>query len=576
MINTRFARGLVALALSGCGGGPGPDFPSGYAIMRGDVHGADPIGRETLIMADNQDHYLYGEPVWIRQRVVDQFITTAIRAPQLDLFAPAVLETAVHYLDPDPPPVIHLGDGMDLACRDEYQRFVGVMNTAKSGWFMAPGNHDGIYFGSSNEKSDWVAACDGGGGPMNQAAFVEGYVNDQLGGRVNANEDGSKTFARTRRDRKQGNWTYPGSDPAAWLTRIAWHVDDDEPHKSFVIQELDATLNGARRVKYVLLDTANFEYEPRLLPVPPHVNPGSTGDLGEEQIEILKSWLVDYQNVDKYPGSRPVVVLMGHHPFSALTARARKAFDELRRKYGVLLYVSAHTHHGTYYSHAEDNGGWLELNVGSTIDWPLEFRTLRVLKPPASDGGAAFYTNSMLIELSGDNTPKCNPEWQPKRGDPDYYVDYTKTFKDAPGTSKLIFDSLLQSYKRMLGRMPRADGSLIPAIPTLESYVFPAGLRARTDAELASNIDAVAALGSDKPSLNTKRSLLMALRDFDDHRDLPDKLSGDPSAAPTDAKVVHLEYRVCQAIWASQDDETGVRRARRENNYIGYPPPPAK
>ncbi len=566
---------LLALSCAGCGG-PGPDFPTGYVILRGDVHGSEPIGREALIMADNQEHYLYGEPVWIRQRVVDQFVTTAIRAPQLDLFGPAVLEEALHYLDPDPPPVIHLGDGMDLACVDEYQRFTRVMNTTQGEWFMAPGNHDGIYFGSSNEKSDWLAACSGGGGPMNQAAFVEGYVNDQLGRRDQSKDDGSRAFARTRRERKSGDWSYGGKDPAAWLTRVAWRVDDSAPHKSFVIQELTATMpHGAQPLKYILLDTANFEHEPRLLPIPPHVNPGSTGDLSAAQLSVLEGWLAGYTDATKYPGAKPAVVLMGHHPFGSLTQRAARRFDELRRKYGVLLYVSAHTHHGTYYSHTDDTSGWLELNVGSTIDWPLEFRTFRVLQPPANDGGAVFYTNSKLIELSEENAPDCNLEWQPKPGDPDYYVDYTRTFKDAPGTSKLIFDSLLRSYERMLGRLPRADGSLIPAIPTREGFSFPPVLGARTDEELAARIRAVAALGPDKPSLDIKRSLLRALRDFDDTRELPETLVGKPGTEETDAKSVHRLYRVCQAVWASQDDQTGVRRARRENNYVGYPPPKA-
>jgi hypothetical protein len=45
-----------------------------------------------------------------------------------------------------------------------------------------------------------------------------------------------------------------------------------------------------------------------------------------------------------------------------------------------LMYVSAHTHAGHFIVHKEDpqQDNWLELNVGSILDWSLEFRTLEI------------------------------------------------------------------------------------------------------------------------------------------------------------------------------------------------------
>lgn len=581
------SRLLPLLVVLGCSGKP--QLPSGYVVASGDQGGARPISRGVLLIADNQQHYLYGEPVWIRTALVDKFVQSAIRAPQLDLFGPSVLEWVLKN-HADIAPVIHLGDALNLSCVEEYDRFVATMRHAGKGWFIAPGNHDGIYFGSSSSHSEWAAVCQGGGGPMSKAAFVDRYVREALAGKhasgpVNAatvTDPGTAEFAARFDGRSAGTWTYSGTK-TPWLRRVAWRVDPNAPHHSYVVQEIDATFGRGRRARYILLDTSHYEHAPQLVPIPPHVNPGSTGDLRDEQFSIVDGWLEE-----KDAGApEPIVVLFGHHPYEALTNRARARLEQLRAKHRVLLYVSAHTHRGGYFIRSGDDSSWLELNVGSLVDWPLEFRSFRVLEFQNEDGSLGVYTNSPLFTLGriwdDVDAPECDSAWQPQLGDPDYYVDYAQLIGRTPAqTAKFLFDSLLHSYLRLLRHVPSAP----------ENTVWPPGTS--SDESLVGAIHRALEAGADAAGLNVKRTLLRELERFDRERGVqarqpvpaapppeapapepsgPEEATAEtPSGGSVDGTKVHRDYRLCQAMWASQDDETGARRARNDDWYILYPP----
>ena len=70
----------------------------------------------------------------------------------------------------------------------------------------------------------------------------------------------------------------------------------------------------------------------------------------------------------------------GHCPYGTLLPDALKALSSMLKKYREPLYASAHTHNGEYIARGGSQGseGWLELNIGSIVDWPIEFRTLSV------------------------------------------------------------------------------------------------------------------------------------------------------------------------------------------------------
>lgn len=550
------------------------------------------LSQPVWLVADNQQQYLYGNSGLIRTPLADRFVGTAIRAPQLDLFGPSALEWVIKNPAKNAP-ILHLGDGLNVACLAEYERFMDTMRQARQPWFMAPGNHDGIYYGSAGPgvSRAWDDACYKGGGPITQAQFVERYVNEVLGGRVPRGEPqhptssdvGAKRFAAELTNRRGGNWSFPspvtgcgkpGQQPCPLLTRVAWQVDDAAPYGSFVTQELTLTrtvgaLGPVAPIKFILLDTASYTNAPALLPSSEHVNPGVNGDLTETQLSVLESWLK--ADVAASGQVRPIFVLLGHHPFGVLTERAQQRLEALRRKFGVLLYVSAHTHTGQYFVNGPDTSSWLELNIGSMVDWPLEYRDLRIMQTPSG----LRYSSSALYalgkkELSG-KAPVCAEQWKPQRNDPDYYITYTKDLTLFPeGTTGLIFDSLLASYERMLG--------FIPSEPNNRQGLPPG---AKSDADVVLQIKSAVAGGRSAAANEKKRDLLLALDTFDRERKLPTTLtlpspalvdgSPPPPSAPQDAQLVHRDYRVCQAIWASQDDVGRARTARREDWYIGYP-----
>jgi hypothetical protein len=573
-------------------------LPSGYALPSRHFDGAVPASIQVFLVADNQQQYLYGDPVWIRTSLVDKFVASAVRAPQLDMFGPSVLEWVVETYG-EQAPFIHLGDGLNLSCSHEFENFLCTMSKAKNGWYMAPGNHDGIYFGSSGSETEWAAACRGvtpdvihcdenegrlgrvsgePDRPFTKAMFVDSYIQRALvpNANLDAIDPGVAAFANSRRANVTRGasskpaverWDYAGSEPA-FFTRAAWRIDRQRPYRSFIVQELTATRRDRRNpytVKFILLDTSDYRHSPELVPIPPHVNPGSTGDLSQEQVAVVEAWLKDAESIPS-GANPPIVVFMGHHPFGALKAEARQEFERLRREHQVLLYVSAHTHRGDYFIRGDDASSWLELNLGSLVDWPLEFREFSVLSHVSDDGAPRLYTNATLYELRDElDGFACDSAWQPQAGDQDYYVDYVEAVGlPATKTARLVFDSLLHSYVRLLEHFPSApDNDAWPAVGN------PAP---QSDVELLAFIERTAGLDAGSAGLLQKRRLLYALEAFDRDRTLATASQDDLQSVQSR----HRNFRLCQAFWASMDDETGARRARREDWFVAYPPRKAK
>ena len=85
--------------------------------------------------------------------MADKVVVVAIRPPRLDLFAPDMLE---HTLKKQGKCnfIIHLGDATNIACKNEWTKFVTRMKPERfgkkvhEGWVMVPGNHD-FFLGNS-------------------------------------------------------------------------------------------------------------------------------------------------------------------------------------------------------------------------------------------------------------------------------------------------------------------------------------------------------------------------------------------------------------------------------------------
>ena len=147
-------------------------------------------------------------------------------------------------------------------------------------------------------------------------------------------------------------------------------------------------------------------------------NCGLTGDMQPDQLRKVREWL------NAFPLNQSGVI-MCHHPFEHLAPRARSNLGWLWRERRLAMLVSAHTHRG-YFAH-HDLGGKhddIELNIGSTSDWPMEWRTL---KGYVHSGKKRIYVESernTLVDVLINRGGFFTPGWEVPLGAPDDYRRY--------------------------------------------------------------------------------------------------------------------------------------------------------
>jgi len=512
---------------------------SGSWGIPGQEGDGEALSREVILIADNQIQHLYGDPVWLRSGFTNRFVSVAIRAVQLDFYAPDILRWIVENYG-DRRVLIHLGDALNMACSAEWEVFVDVMGANGRGWVLAPGNHDAFYFGNGDfSRDEWKAACatgDGRGTPFTKERFVRAY----LAALASQKQHGVPGFHFELPDPlpNEGTWEVPSGN-GALLTGVAWKIDDRHPWRSFVVQRLDLRLPGAvDPVTAIMTDTTQYAFRPGLLPIYPWRNAGVTGNLGGDQIAIVSRWLGE---------ERPQVMklVMGHHPYDALAGRARDALDRWRARDGVDLYVSAHTHTAQYFVHGGQEDAWLELNLGSTTDWPPEFRTLAVSTDTRYEDQLAVRLQRYPVHRVWEKEQilDCRPEWEVPPERKDFYLAYDELLTPNPlETQKALMDILLRSHEWLLRFVP--SSSINTAWPSASS----------SDAEVAQAIHAALA----SHDVEEKLSLLRELRQFERERKVA-------------SFEVQREFHLCQAQWASKYDLRGRRAPDVDDAYILIP-----
>jgi len=437
----------------GCGWFP-QSISSKYEILPEKPNGLA-LSKRLVLVADNQLNHLYGEPVWLRNQLFDHVVNVTIRPVQQDLFGQDILKWILNYYGNKKKgsAIVHLGDGTNMACMGEFSSFREIMNTAENPWYMLPGNHDAYLLGNLHTNKDWWEnACVRAQGPLSKDRFVEEYLmhlatqHPVLGKFIESHK-------------KEGEWHRKPED-SGLLNRVAWEIDKEHPYRSYVIQELDIARSDSEIPLYaILMDSAQFKNAPSLLPAPPlSYNAGISGSFLPGQSDIVESWLKESSLAKK------MTILMVHHPYASLIKASKNAIDNLRSKYSIPLYVSGHTHHGEYFVRGGDNG-WLELNVGSTVDWPIEFRTLQVYQIEDDPDNLVFRTPVFRIpEIweKGHPPKKVQPntlEWEIKETKAeDFYLAHN--YKSSPNPTKTqtdILEALLYTYKRFLLAAKSAD-----------------------------------------------------------------------------------------------------------------------
>ncbi|MHC4695203.1 MAG: hypothetical protein ACYTFA_00520 [Planctomycetota bacterium] len=535
----------------------------------------DPLSDEIVIVADNQLHNIYSKPVTLYRTAYTDLLVArpSIRSALLDFYG----QDALRYVASAKGqlyPIVHLGDACDFSCTGEFMSFFKIMQEATEGWVMAPGNHDGFFFGNAHRSKNsalWLKACDNASEPMTKDRFVRYYLAaliaqrrdepqtllgyfQSLGSRIRESDvddlvhQSAKTLRRLIPD--SGHWKSGGR---TFLREIVWEIDERQPWRSFVVQRLSLRSPNDEsaqhpRVGAILLDTANYAAPPTLIPLfPVTVHAGHRGEMLETQLEIVREWLAN--------SGGELTVLMGHHPYDWLRARTRKALSKLCGSPQVRLYVSAHTHDGDFIVHGKGDDAWLELNVGSILDWPLEYRRLFLGK---MEDGRVYIRSPRrtvrdaltgLIEETGD-------EWQVTQNDDDYYLSHADLDTiSARKTEIVLKKSLLATHRRMLDAVPTAKCAKPPkdAWPTRPGT----GRRVTSDEELRGLIDdAISSF-----PLEEQVSFLVQMKRFEDAR----------LEAATEDGCDYKRFRMLQAVWASKYDWARARKPYRGDTYIVLP-----
>ena len=247
---------VAALAVAAClRPDPAPRFTPAWEAFDAD----NPrwvTSRKALLVSDCQFHNLLSKALPERNLSAESLASTAIRPPQLDLFARDVMEWILDEGAGDAEVTLHLGDALDLACEGELMDFLEVMDASPRPWFMAPGNHDFFYFGvyDPTDRELWEEACFRAGTPLTKDRFVRLYVAallrredersialaDALGLAGRRGED-LDTLVAAIPDAFE--WQAPVGLPGL-LDRIAWSIDVDRPWRSFLLQSVDMTRPG--------------------------------------------------------------------------------------------------------------------------------------------------------------------------------------------------------------------------------------------------------------------------------------------------------------------------------------------
>jgi len=334
--------------------------------------------------------------------------------------------------------------------------------------------------------------------------------------------------------RDQGEFRYARRGNASrtpLLDSVMWDISGTRPNaglvhgpfNSWIIQELDLTLLNSppsRPVRALLIDTCEYAAPPWLF-----VSGGVFGRVGLGQMGAAEHAANDAaeKNVEGR-GKRAFWIVLGYHPWSFRRMNDLLGLNWLFWKIDARLYISAHSHRGWL-----KRLSWLwypsvELNLGSTLDWPMEHRVLELY----SDG-LGVTVSAVPTRLSDRPEPADDliERWRPREGDPDW-------FDSTIGTSGTSGEKDETEVKRVLLHMHDRMLREFPTRKDVSEVRWPGGKS--SDCEVRELIKQACEV----PRFEGMVSLLEELEEFDMRR-------------PKENEERYLKYRLWQAIWASKE-----------------------
>lgn len=394
-----------------------------------------------LFFADNQTNNILINPTIFRTLLTDQFVSVAIRPPRLDLFSPDMFESIIRgpgrgkFL-------IHLGDGLNTACQNEWRTFSSRIRPLKNGkkefngWVMAPGNHDFFYLGNTSAGGSrfernifekmWFESCYDVGFPaiksndlptiknyiMTKDSFIRNYLKEiffQAGLFPDQFPISQNKLKCSQTKQNTTACFFESPNKNSFFQKIYYELPNDpsisESYKSLLVQELYLGTYPPSNIKVraILIDTSDYENNPRLTGVTKisarseRVNPGVFGSMNPRQEEEIENWINSYKKSEG--DDNTLYLIAGHHPFDNLTPGGKENVKKLFSKIKNYVYVSAHTHKG-WEKNSPLNS---EINVGSTTDYPSQYTKIGL--PKMNKGKIILDVERKFILLNPANFP---------------------------------------------------------------------------------------------------------------------------------------------------------------------------
>lgn len=379
---TRVMTLLLGLAaFSGCttlSGRPPTDLPGEYVTLT----------RPIILVGDNQEHESTGFPLHQNDGSVDAYVEVAQRPPEQPLFGRNILQWVLDH-HPDMP-LLHLGDLLDMSCLSEGKRLEKVFTRAKQPSAIVLGNHDGLLFGIFNrdllsdflnaDALEWQRGCrpgaaedgstesmNGRGAGLNKTQVIRMYM------------DGIAAGTRYRQPRKALRGAsakkvveYSNPSPDAFIERLEANLIDGRDYaRSYLVQKLRLPVapGAPRRVTIVAIDTAQLNVLVGYFRMLFGQSPGDVGRVLSDQAKVIAKFVNDAREAGE------IVIFAGHHSWGQLDTGSRSRLQAIMERVDhPLVYLSAHTHQGSWQIHRLRDRDLLDFNVSSLSDWPLAYR----------------------------------------------------------------------------------------------------------------------------------------------------------------------------------------------------------
>ena len=425
-------------------------------------------GATMLVIADAQFHNVHGLGLKQMLPVADFVSNVAIRPPELNLLAPMVLDELLRRgLEAKPEVLLVLGDISNIGCSQEVASFLGVIDRRRprtTPMIMAHGNHDTYLMGTVNHffptddlkswkgnrlamgespvptdeswwgeidssadlaQPNWRDGCfhpAAESSPMNKSRWLakyiaslepQGLVKEPIAATVRAptpdrwgalrgdvSSSASAPFPiklSSAAGTPLGNIHYKAA--GQWHPPVLLPVPSQSyftvTYRSFIVQKI-----VVQNTALIVIDTSLCERAFGGVAMP-FTNAGTRACLGDEQLRQIVAY------IDEVPKDQPIA-LGGHYPMEEMTHAERAALHAALAGRERWVYLSAHTHG------ARSTTAWgagLEVNFGSTTDWPMEVSTMGFSGSFALPSVNTLY-NSEKPPLTYLPTPSANHRFE--------------------------------------------------------------------------------------------------------------------------------------------------------------------